>query len=129
MSQVGLYYTTSNEESWNSYGVVGGKYDLVGEGIQTLPKPTEYLYNGRPIVGRILAFDGTYDYFKVNEILLTLLSVKIGVILILYHDQYFVMYYDYPFEYNGRIYNKSFKLYKYDNFKNTQGEKYVFIGT
>jgi len=37
------------------------------------------------------------------------------------------MYYDYPFEYNGRIYNKSFKLYQYDNSKELN-EKYVFIG-
>jgi len=126
MAQVGLYYAPSNEEAWLAYGVVGGKYDLVGEGIKTLPKPTEYLYNGRPIVGRILKPDGTYDYFRVN----------VGYhnphdrwgTSIDYHDQYFVMYYDYPFEYNGRIYNKSFKLYKYDDSKTPDSAKYVFIG-
>ena len=67
VSQVGLYYDQSLMRKLGlSYGVVGGKYDLVGEGIKILPKPTEYLYNGRPIVGRILKPDGTYDYFSVN---------------------------------------------------------------
>jgi len=125
VSQVGLYYEPADEASWNSYGVVGGKYDLVGDGIKSLPKPTEYLYNGRPIVGRILKPDNTYSYFRVvvdspNP------SQRWGH-SDLYHDQYFVLYYDYPFNYNNKIYNKSFKLYKYDNSK-TPSEKYVFIG-
>jgi|LSQX01.3.fsa_nt_gb hypothetical protein len=126
VSPVGLYYEPSNEASWNSYGVVGGKYDLVGEGIKSLPKPTEYLYNGRPIVGRILKPDGIYDYFTV-----TVDSpdpYKRWSAFDLYHDQYFVLYYDYPFEYNGRIYNKSFKLYKFDDSKTPDSAKYVFIG-
>lgn len=125
VSQVGLYYEPADEASWLSYGVVGGKYDLVGEGIQTLPKPTEYLYNGRPIIGRILNSDGTYFYFRV--IADSPDPYKRWGTSDLYHDQYFVLYYDYPFEYNNRIYNKSFKLYKYDNSK-TPSEKYVFIG-
>ena len=38
------------------------------------------------------------------------------------------MYYDYPFKYNGRIYNKSFKLYQYDNSNLDLNGEYVFIG-